>query len=45
MSGIEGNDGNLHFECIQLNRATNEIVLHSDVGVQADVIQVDVATS
>jgi hypothetical protein len=41
IAGIEGNDGHLHFECIQLNRATNQIVHHSHVGVQADVIQVD----
>ena len=31
----------VNVECIQLNRATNQIVPHSHVGVQADVIQVD----
>jgi ketosteroid isomerase-like protein len=41
IAGIEGNDGHLHFECIRLNRATNQIVPHSHVGVQADVIQVN----
>lgn len=39
IASIERNDEHLHFECIQLNRATNQIVLH--VGAQADVIQVD----
>ncbi len=38
---IEGNTGHVYFECIQLNSATNEIVPHSHVGVQADVIRVD----
>jgi hypothetical protein len=32
------------WNAFQLNRATNQIVPHSHVGVQADVIQVDMAT-
>jgi hypothetical protein len=35
---LEGNAGHLYFECIQLNRATDQIVPHSHVGVHADVI-------
>jgi hypothetical protein len=38
---IEGNTGHVYFECIQLNKATDQIVPHSHVGVSADVIHVD----
>jgi hypothetical protein len=37
----EGNTGHVYFECIQLNKATDQIVPHSHVGVSADVIRVD----
>ncbi len=32
---IEGNTGHVYFECIQLNKATDQIVPHSHVGVSA----------
>lgn len=38
---IEGNTGHVYFECIQLNKATDQIVPHSHVGVSADVIRVN----
>jgi hypothetical protein len=38
---IEGNTGHVYFECIQLNKATDQIVPHSHVGLSADVIRVD----
>jgi hypothetical protein len=38
---VTGNTGHVNFECIQLNSATNQIVPHSHVDLQADVIRVD----